>query len=46
MLGSPRDVEVEREVKHECEVVDEGGVENEKEGEKCTPSDKEIEARI
>lgn len=31
MLDSPKDAEIEREVKHGCEVVDEGRVEKEKE---------------
>lgn len=31
ILDSPRDKEIEREFKPECEVVDEGGIENEKE---------------
>lgn len=46
MLDSTRDAEIEREFKQECEVVVEGGVEKEKEEEKCTPSDKEIKERI
>lgn len=35
-----------KEGSNECEVVDEGKVEKEKEEEKCTPSDEEIKARI
>ena len=46
MLDSPGDAEIKREVKQECQVVDEGGVEKQKEEEKCTPSDKETETRI
>lgn len=46
MLDSPGDVEIEREVKQECETVDKGGVEKRKKKKKCTPSDKEIETRI
>lgn len=41
-LDSPRDKEIKREFKQEYEVVDEGGIEKEKEEEKCKPSDKEI----
>ncbi|CAL5202776.1 unnamed protein product [Lathyrus oleraceus] len=46
ILDSPRDKEIEREFKQECEIIDEGGIEKENEKEKCTPSDKEIESRI
>lgn len=42
MLYSPKDVEIEREVKQECELIDEGRVETKKEEEKCAPSDEEI----
>lgn len=45
MLDSSRNDEVEREVKDEWELVYEGGVEKEKEEEKCMPSDN-IESRI
>ena len=45
-LDSPKDKEIEREFKQEYKVVDEGGVEKEKEEEKCITHDKEIEARI
>lgn len=38
ILDSSRSDKVEREVKHEWEVVNEGGVEKEKEEEKCMPS--------
>lgn len=46
ILDSLGDKENQREFKQECKVVDEGGIEKEKEEEKCTPSDKEIEAII
>lgn len=45
-LDNPRDVKVEKEVKYEWEVVDEGGVQKEKEKEKCMPSVKKTESRI
>lgn len=46
VLDSPRDKEIEREFKKKCEVVDEGGIEKEKEEGKCTLFDKEIEPII
>ncbi|XP_050875779.1 uncharacterized protein LOC127079442 [Lathyrus oleraceus] len=46
VLDIPEDKEIEREFQQECEVVDEGRIEKKKEEEKCTPFDKEIEARI
>lgn len=46
ILDSPKDMEIEIEFKQEYEIVDEGGIEKDKEEERCTPFDKEIEARI
>ncbi|XP_050875687.1 uncharacterized protein LOC127079332 [Lathyrus oleraceus] len=46
VLDSPKYREIEREFKQECDVVDEEGLEKEKEEEIYTPSDKEIEAGI
>lgn len=42
MLDNLRDTEIDKEVKQECELVNEGRVEKHKEEKKCTPSDEEI----